>query len=83
MHQMKEGIISNTKLKDILVFCCKVDESLDFKKTILLPGISKYDSIEYEGEKIRFLRYYGIGKGLEKYIKNIIKCDYDQLIGQV
>ena len=83
IHQMKEALFSNTKMKYNLVFCYKLDDRFDFKKSISLRGISKYHSIEYVGGKIRFFRYYGIGTGIEKNLRDLIKEDYDQLILKV
>jgi hypothetical protein len=76
---MKDAVLSNNELKDVVVFCCEVDKSLDFKKTISFPGISKYHSFEYDGENIKCFRYYGIGTGIEKRLKDLISVDYESL----
>ncbi len=57
--------------------CCKINETLDFKKTFNMPGISKYHSIVYDGEKINFFQYYGIGTGVKKEIKDLISKNYN------
>jgi hypothetical protein len=61
--QMKNAFLSNPDLKDTIILCCSPNESLNFKKKISFDGISKYHSILYESEKIKFFRYHGIGSG--------------------
>jgi hypothetical protein len=38
---MKEALLSNKQLKDVVVFTCKVNESLNFKQKANIPNIFK------------------------------------------
>ena len=77
IEQMKEALLSNKQLKDVVVFTCKVNESLNFKQKANIPNISKYYSITYEGENIRFFHFYNIGSVMETQVKDLINADYE------
>jgi hypothetical protein len=62
--QMKDAFLSNPDLKDTIILCCSPNDSLNFKKKVSFDGISKYHSFLYNGEKIKFFRYHGIGSGM-------------------
>ena len=80
---MKDAILSNKDFKDVVIMCCEVDSSLDFKKVIFFPGISKYHSIVYDDETIKFYRYYGIGTGIQKDLKDLLSVGYEELKSRV
>ena len=67
IEQMKEALLSNKQLKDVVVF----------KQKANIPNISKYYSITYEGENIRFFHFYNIGSGMETQVKDLINADYE------
>jgi hypothetical protein len=75
INEMKNAILSNKSMNDIIVFTCTINETLNFKKKVNIPNISKYHSFLYEGEKIIIFRYYNIGSGIEMNLKDIINDD--------
>jgi hypothetical protein len=79
IKEMFKALTSSRILKDTVVFACKINNSLDLKKKISFEGISKYHSIEYDEEKIKFFRYYNIGKGIEIDVKDLINTDYQSV----
>ena len=66
-------------INDLEKITCDINESLNFKKSTSFPGITNFHSILYEGEIMKFFRYYGIGNGIERKLKDLVKNDYDGL----
>ena len=55
---MKNAIELNENLKNILVFECQFNESLNFKLLADLVDVSKYYSFEYKEDTIKVFRFY-------------------------
>ena len=66
IEEMAAAIKSHTNTDDVIFITCNAKKKLDFKKCINFPGISKYHSILYEGETMKFFRYFDIGTGVVK-----------------
>ena len=70
---MKNAIELNENLKNILVFECQFNESLNFKLLADLVDVSKYYSFEYKEDTIKVFRFYQIGDGMVIKINDLLK----------
>ena len=79
IEELAKAIKSHMNTYDIIVLTCDINDSLKFKKSISFPGITKFHSILYEGKMMTFYRYNGIGTGVERKLKDLVKTDYECL----
>jgi hypothetical protein len=81
--ELKKAIDSNSSLRGVKAFVCKVNENCDFKNDFKFQNITNFHSFKYESDHLFAYRYYNIGTGKKIFYKDLLCLKNDVLTNKL
>ena len=78
--ELKKAIDSNSSLRGVKTFVCKVNENCDFKNDFKFANVTNFHSFVFDIDHMYAFRYYNIGTGKKILYKDLLCLKNEDLI---